>query len=147
MSHKVKYLFQAEGLYIRKGKTVTEISRTLRISVKTISRWKKEEKWAQRRKDFLRSSIAIADKLKEALSKFVSKLGNKDIDPKQADALAKMVKAIKAMDPDADIVSVSLVVMHDLLHFLREKDKKAAEIVDKYVPAFGDYLWEKYGHK
>ena len=147
MSHKVKYLIRAESLYIRKGKTVSEISRNLGISVKTISRWTKEEKWSQRRKDFLRSSVAIADRLKETLSHLVSKLNNKEIDPKQADALSKMVKAIKAMDPDADVISVALVVMDDLLRFLKERDKKAAEIIDRYIPSFGDYLWEKYGHK
>lgn len=147
MSYKNKYLFRAENLYIRKGKRITDIGKLLGIPFQTVSKWKKKGNWDQKRKDFQRTSISIADRLKEALATLVSQLNTKKIDPKQADALSKMVKAIKVMDPDADIINVALVVMDDLLHFLKDKDKKAAEMIDQYIPAFGDYLWEKYGHK
>ena len=147
MSHKVKYLIRAEVLYIRKGKTISRIAKLLGIAIQTISRWKKEENWDQRRKDFLRSSIAIADTLKDAVSKLVQKLNKEKVDPKEADAIVKMVRAIKALDPDADIISAALIVLDDLLHFLKEKDKQAAEMLDRHIPKFSDYLWDKYGHR
>ena len=147
MSRKANDLVRAENLYMRKGKSIAEISELLGVNSTTLYRWKKEGDWEQRRIEFLRSSISIADKLKDALANLVSKLKKTEIDPKEADALVKMVKAIKVVNSEADIIGATLVIMDELLRFLKEKDKKAAEIVDEYIPAFGQYMWEKYGNK
>jgi hypothetical protein len=54
MSKIATYGVQAENLYIRDGRNITEISRILPVTIPTLSKWKLKMEWDRKRDVFMR---------------------------------------------------------------------------------------------
>lgn len=83
----------AEKLFVEDGLTAKEISTIVGISVQTLSKWKKEGNWENKRNELLAAPHKIKEFLMEELKNIASGLESK-ID---ADALAKVSKVIETL--------------------------------------------------
>ena len=146
MSKKATYGVQAENLYVRDGRNVTEISRILPVTIPTLSKWKISGEWDRKRDVYMRSAIVASEML---LSEAVSLLQNRKaseepMPPKEADAIVKIISAAKKLEEKSDFPATALAVLGELLRFLKERDAEAAKALDRNVQDFTAYIWGKY---
>jgi len=146
MSKKATYGVQCENLYVRDGRNVSEISRILPVTIPTISKWKIAGEWDRKRDVFMRSSVIASEML---LSEAVALLKNREasdepMPAKEADAIVKIISAAKRLEEKTDFPETALVVLGELLQFLKERDREAAKALDRNVTDFSEYVWGKY---
>lgn len=139
---KTVLLPQAERMFIREGKGVTEVADTLGISRATISRWKKKRNWDQRRLDFNNSTQAISEKLLKLLADDVNSL--QQLDSSAVDRITKAVKSIKSLNQDVDMLGTTITVMEQLAHFLQHRHARLYVQFQEVLPDFLIYMREKY---
>jgi len=145
MSKRSAWLPQAEILYVQKGKTLEETSNIIDVSISTLSRWKREGKWDERRKEYLKTPLAIADILAKALmDKINALLETGEFSAKDADSVVKIVKSIKSLQQDYDRLGSVILTISDLVNFLKNRDIKIVEKLEPYLMEFMQEEREKY---
>lgn len=131
----------AEALYVNTNKTQQEIAITVGVSEKTITKWKNDDKW-----DDKKAAISISKdhelrrlftQLNELNTAIESKpAGQRYPSSKEADALKKLTAAIKDLETDLGI-SDTINVCMKMLKWMRSIDMEASirfsELSDKYI--------------
>ncbi|MCT4640392.1 MAG: phage terminase small subunit-related protein [Bacteroidales bacterium] len=93
----------AERMFIDQGATGKAIAEQLEVSEQTVSRWKKDHNWDDRR----RQTLTAPHKIKEILLEELENVANGQKAKIDADALAKINKVIDTL---TDKVSVQVVI-------------------------------------
>jgi len=116
----------AEQMYIEQNMTAKAISETLHISEVSLSKWKKEGNWEQRRNELL----SAPHKLRELLLNQLKNVAQGEELTINADALAKISKVIESL---SDKVSPQAVfsVFKEFDNWMSQQDpQKATEITE-----------------
>lgn len=138
------YGIDAERLFVKKGKTLSEIAQLLPVNIKTLSNWKRKYDWSGKRKAYLRGPIASADKIAEILSAKLEKIDPQTVDAKQVDQIIKLVASMKKLDKSIDRFGISIDLVDDLLTYLKRKNKKLMADLVEALPGFWEEMKEKY---
>jgi len=149
MSKEGTYLNDAEFLYL-KGNTLKQVSLVTGVSVNTLSKWKQENHWDEKRKKLSRQTLPLADKVGEALSDLVNKMlvevraGN-GVPPEMADAISKLSAVRKSLGNTEDFGAMVIQVTEKLSKFaqvyLRNDGHKA--VFSEVLAAFYNEVKEK----
>jgi len=127
LAKKAVYGQEAERLYVRKGKTLEEISRLLHVSVRTLSLWKNRDNWSGKRKAFLTSPHGSAEALRDILEQKIHELQSLapgEIDGKAIDGISKVVAAITKIERQADPLAEAINVLDSFTAFVRERESE-----------------------
>lgn len=111
----------AEKLFVEDGLTAKEISTIVGISVQTLSKWKKEGNWENKRNELLAAPHKIKEFLMEELKNIASGLESK-ID---ADALAKVSKVIETLSSRTS-VQVIFSVFKEFDNWMADQEPQLA---------------------
>lgn len=122
---------EAERLFVEEGLTCKAISEALDISEVTLSKWRKEGRWDQKREEMLASPHKIKELLIKQL-KIISEGGKSEVD---ADALSKMHKVISGLSAT---VSVQIVfsVFKEFDNWMADQDPKTAVLFTEWHKQF-----------
>jgi len=139
MSKREAYYEDCRSLYLRNN-DLTTISQITKVSVTTLSRWKREDEWDQQRKEYNRHPLAMAEKINGVMGKIVDAIvaAGGNITPEQADQLAKLSAVKKTLTSAEDLPSMVIVVTEALSKFIREHVKDEAK-VEEYSLLLTDF--------
>lgn len=121
----------AERMFVEDGMTAKAIAEMIDISQVTLSKWRNDGQWEQKRTEML----AAPHKLREILMrelKTIAEGGNSIVD---ADALAKVNKVIESI---SDRISVQVVfsVFKEFDNWMADQDPKTAVLFTEYHKQF-----------
>ena len=111
----------AEKLFIEDGLTAKEISPLVGVSEQTLSRWRKEGNWDNKRNEFL----AAPDKIKEVLMKELKSIASGENSTIDADALAKVSKVIETLSSRTS-VQVIFSVFKEFDNWMADQEPRLA---------------------
>lgn len=111
----------AEKLFIEDGLTAKDISSMIGISEQTLSRWRKEGNWENKRNEFL----AAPHKIKEVLMKELKSIATGEGSTIDADALAKVSKVIESLSSRTS-VQVIFSVLKEFDNWMSDQEPKMA---------------------
>lgn len=78
---KELYFLASEKLYIEEFQTLSEIARKYHLALKTLTNWKKEGKWEEKKKEYLEKKQSLNVELFD-LAKKITKNISQDLDNK-----------------------------------------------------------------
>lgn len=107
------------------------IASELEVSKVTISKWRKEDKWDERKAELQ----ASPHKIKELLLKELQKLSNGEVSTINADAIAKISKVIESVN-DRVSVQVVLTVFKEFDNWMSDQDPELAIQFTEYHKHF-----------
>lgn len=128
---KAKFKPLAEHYFINLGWTIKAISDFLGISERTIGTWKADGKWEESR-DLI---VAAPHKIKTVLLEELKKIANGQESKVNADALAKVAKAIESLD-DKISIPVVISVFQEFDLWMVDQDPKIALQFTEYHRKF-----------
>ncbi len=137
----------AERLYVQRSKTLTEIHELLHISLQTLSRWKQEGGWEEKKRAFLSSPRGAVEVMEEALLRKIEeirKIHADDITPGQIDGLSKLVSMIQKMRRESDPLGQAIAVFDEFSKFVKgkEKDRRKLDWLYTQMQEFFEQLKE-----
>lgn len=109
MSNKAFLMSEAERLYVYEFNTIEEVASKLRLSTKTISRWKLKEDWEYKQKAFLKSKQSFHEELYELARNLIKgikedmAMGEK-IDPGRMYAFCKIIPLFAKVKDYEDLI-------------------------------------------
>lgn len=111
----------AERMFVEDGMSAKAISEMIEVSQVTLSKWRKEGDWDNKRAQML----AAPHKLREILMKELKTIAEGGKSKVDADALAKVNKVIETM---SDRISVQIVfsVFKEFDNWMADQDPKTA---------------------
>ena len=121
----------AERMYVEDGMTAKAISEQLDVSEQTLSKWKKDGRWDDKRAEMLASPHKIREILIREL-KVVAEGGSSIID---ADALSKINKVIEGLSSSTS-VQIVFSVFKEFDNWMAEQDPKTAVLFTEYHKQF-----------
>ena len=133
------YFYEAEKLYVKAGKSLAEISRVFPVSATSLSTWKKDGSWAEKRRAFLRSTRGAVEILRDELEKLVEGLSETGIDTKKSDEISKISATIDRMERSTvSLMSSAVQVMDKFTDFLKKYVKDVDELkrISLYIREF-----------
>ena len=109
MSNKAFLMSEAERLYVYEFNTIEEVASKLRLSTKTISRWKVKEDWEYKQKAFLKSKQSFHEELYELARNLLKKIkedmnAGEKVDPGRLYAFSKLIPMFSKVKDYEDIV-------------------------------------------
>ena len=137
---KQYYFDEAERLFIR-GKTIKEIAQLLGVSERTLARWKKEGRWEEKRKNYMKNPVGLGEKIEELLRRKVEELASlpaSEVTTKMIDELSKLVAALEKIRKAASFPSQAIVVFDRFSSYIKEveKDEEFLERLSKHIQGF-----------
>jgi uncharacterized protein YjcR len=128
------YHQDAMNLYLE-GKTLDEISKIIPVSVRTLSAWKQDNDWEERRKRYRLNGEGGFETLERRIIDFINKMESKEITSEDADTLVKLIKSLRGLEKERDMVGMALAVMKRFAQFTsdrypEEREKIAGMIRD-----------------
>lgn len=110
MNSKRQYFDEAERLYISEHLSLEEISRRLKLSRKTVMKWKEIGDWENKRKQFLRSKQSFHEELYEFARKLMKDIiqdleAGEKVDPGRMYAFCKVIPMFAKVKNYEDVVS------------------------------------------
>lgn len=121
----------AEGLFVEDGMTAKSISEFLIVSEQTLSKWRKDGRWDDKRAEMLASPHKIRELLIKEL-KTVAEGGKSGID---ADSLAKINKVIETLSSSTS-VQIVFSVFKEFDNWMADQDPKTAVLFTEYHKQF-----------
>lgn len=121
----------AERMYVEDGMTAKAISEQLDVSEQTLSKWKKDGRWDDKRAEMLASPHKIREILIREL-KVVAEGGSSIID---ADALSKINKVIEGLSSSTS-VQIVFSVFKEFDNWMADQDPKTAVLFTEYHKQF-----------
>jgi len=109
LSNKTFLMNEAERLYVYEFNTVEEVASKLRLSTKTISRWKLKEDWDFKQKTFLKSKQSFHEELYELARNLIKgikedmAMGEK-VDPGRMYAFCKIIPLFAKVKDYEDLI-------------------------------------------
>lgn len=144
MSHTVERI-KAKQLYCELGKSIQEISRTTihgkRISQKTLYRWARTDGWDKEREGLLLSGYnAYKQTIKIVLAKFREIAKSGIADPKEIDAIKKLVKSARELYDDRDEKGNVLLGLTMYSNFLQDRHPDEFENQSRFLIEFAGHI-------
>jgi len=139
------YYLEAQRMYVNEGKTLAEISRVLKISEKTLSKWKNAGKklgqptWDEMRKKYLISGSGAIERLRAAIIKKIEDI-EEGVTAEEADHLAKLVSALKKLEKEDDLLGSVVICMEKFTEFINIKYPDRKEEFAKIIREFFTYI-------
>lgn len=121
----------AEDLFMSSNLTGKSIAEQLIISENTLSKWRREGRWEERKQELQVSPL----KIKELLLKEASKIANGEKTTIEADKLSKIVSAIDRLDKRISI-RIVVDVLVELDNWLAKVDPEKAVESTKHHKQF-----------
>ena len=106
-----------ELLYVH-GKTFAEITARTDVSDKTLSKWKAEYNWEEKRKKFFTTSAGSALTLEQQVYDFIEEMRAEGMKHGDADELSKLMKALEQLRKVGDIYSMTVAVMDKFIDYI-----------------------------
>jgi transcriptional regulator with XRE-family HTH domain len=114
-----------EEQYVKRGKSLQEISELIGVSATTLSKWKAKGDWGKKRKDYLtRTRSGPVQRLRDKLFQLLD--DTKELDAKTVDQISKIVAAIEKIDGGRDVLGSTIEVMDRFGKYIRENEKDEA---------------------
>lgn len=137
----------AERLYVQRNKTLTEIGGLCGISLQTLSRWKQEGGWEEKKRAYLSSPRGAVEVIEEVLLRKVEeirKIHAEDVTSGQIDGLSKLVSMIEKMRRESDPLGQAIAVFEEFSQFVkgREKDPRKVGWLYAQMQGFFDRIKE-----
>ena len=126
MKNKDIYLMEAESMYFR-GKTLSEISKIFGVSERTLLRWKKDNKWEEKKKKYVANPLSIEVYIDSFIVKKLdelSKASDKE-SGKIIDSLSKLAKVKASFGKQGDFATQAIYVFEKFSIFVKNKIKDA----------------------
>lgn len=152
MARKIERI-DAKRLYCEELKEIPEIATVLNTPEKTIYRWKSDDKekgsdWDREREEIRNTSFTGYKKTLKIAIDMIDKMATSgEINAKDADAVQKVVKAIKSLYKDVDSLGNILLAMSEFADFLAERDPETLSRLNPYLMEFGQVMSKKYGKR
>jgi len=139
---------EAERLYVKKGKSLKEISELLGVSVNSLLKWKDYAGWNYKRRKFLSTPRGVEEKLEAVLRAKVEELENMnpaEVSASVVDSLWKLLKSVESVRKERDLFAETVDVMDEFTSFLRwkVKDRDFLEKVFALINEFFEYVRRK----
>lgn len=121
----------AERMFVEDGMTAKAIAEMIEISQVTLSKWRNDGQWEQKRTEML----AAPHKLREILMRELKTIAEGGSSIVDADALAKVNKVIESI---SDRISVQVVfsVFKEFDNWMADQDPKTAVLFTEYHKQF-----------
>lgn len=149
MSKRETYLADAEFLYL-KGNTLEQVSLVTDVSINSLSKWKQEYDWDEKRKKILRQPLALADMIGEALGDLVQRMldsvrAGQSVPADLADSISKLSAVRKSLGNTEDEGAMVLLVTEKLSKFAGGylKEEKDRAVFSEVLAAFYHDVKEK----
>ena len=149
MSKKETYLADAEFLYL-KGNTLEQVSLVTGVSVNSLSKWKNEHGWDEKRKKLMKQPLALADMIGEALGDLVRKMldsvrAGQSVPADLADSISKLSAVRKSLGSTEDLGAMVILVTEKLSKFAQGylKEEKDRAVFSETLAAFYQDVKEK----
>lgn len=122
---------QAKDLYCRNLLQQQEIAKLLKVTEKTIGRWKREDEWERGRAAYTTTKESELRRLYAQLAAINQEIeeGKGFADTRQADVIAKLSSAIKTLENDAGVAATIEVAMQ-FLDWLKVRDIDTRALLD-----------------
>lgn len=152
MARKIERI-DAKRFYCEELKEVPEIAVRLNVPEKTLYRWKSEDKergndWDREREEIRTTSFSGYKKTLKLAIDMIDKMAQTgEISTKDADAVQKIVKAVKSLYKEVDNLGNILLTISEFTDFLAERDPEMLEKLQPYLAEFGSVSSKKYGNK
>ena len=150
MARKVERM-DARRLYLEELLPIAEIAKRLQVPENTVYRWKTEDAAKGKDWDADREALrmtplsALKQAMKLAFDELERMVASGKIDVRNADALTKIIKSIKSLNADVDILGNTVRVMNELSDFLAERTPETLETLEPWLLEFGQMMAKKYG--
>lgn len=147
MRYDKKARDDAERRFVEEGQSAPKISSDTGIPLVTLYRWKKAGNWDADKNLRITGKVSLARELElKYANKIQESLDNNSItDPKTADSLAKLLKIIKDLRPEREMLSNIYALLKDLTVFVKHLgDDEFSKKFQKYLPEMADHLRVKY---
>ena len=142
---------EAEKLFVYNEMNLTQISKVLKVSVNTLSRWKKQYGWEKKRIEKRKNPERILDILEDVLLQKAERMRDKmqqgeDVSEREIREVYKLIESVKKMRSESDMLSLAPLLMKEFAAYLKgqEKYKDIFDLLGDLIPEFLSYLWEKY---
>ncbi len=134
-----------EEQYVKKGKTMTSIQELFGVSLNTLTKWKRDGGWEQKRKAFLASPKTVLEMAEEVLRKKLEEVMNTlpdRVDVGVIDGLTKLIKNVDRLRKEYKLLDISVLVMDEFVSFIkgRENDPERREVIFSMVNQFIDFV-------
>lgn len=141
-----KYGAQAEQFYVH-GKTLAEIRQITGVSEVSLSRWKAEYGWDEKRKRYRATGAGSALVLEDAINQILIRIENDGLSDGDADDVAKLGRVLRDLKKSDDIYAMTTIVMDKFIDYVNERynsgdelDKTAKEIISQTVGGFFKFI-------
>jgi len=117
------YYIEARDLYVKQGKTLSEISEILNISTKTLGKWKQKETtdWDTQRKNHLVNGLGGVSKLEELIFEKIKMLDVSRFDVDDIKILRGLKSLLKELKGEIDIKKAVTIAMDRFADFIKIK--------------------------
>lgn len=145
---KAEALFDlCEDQYVKKGKSFTSIKELFGVSLTTLTKWKKDGAWDQKRKAFLASPKTVLEMAEEVLRKKLEEVMNtlqEKVDVGVIDGLTKLIKNVERLRKEYKLLDISVLVMDEFVSFIkgRENDPERREVIFSMVNQYINFVSE-----
>lgn len=132
----------ARDLYVDRGLSVPAIAKLLPVSKKTLYRWRNDDGWVDKRKNFQATDEHAVKQLKDAYVELALALKKTNLTEKVtiADALSKIGKAMDRFKQKRDVLRETLSALNRFKGFLEEKeDTETLELLSRRINEFGEH--------
>lgn len=120
MSKKDAYFLEAQDLYVR-GKTLVQIAELLPVSRQSLTKWKREGDWENKRRAYLTTGAGSSEVLRDAIMKLIEEIRENGVDGSRADELAKLVGALSKLERTGDLRAAVLLAMRRFSAFVADR--------------------------
>jgi len=144
MGHKKfeAFYMQAKDLFVKENRSVSEISKILHISEKTLQKWKsyEEKSWDESRKDYIVKGLGGVRKLEDIINNMINNLDGEMINSQDIKTLKELKSLLKELKPNIDVYQSALLFSDRFLSFVKEKYPEKKEEIGMVVNDFLGWL-------
>lgn len=141
-----QYGVEAERLYVH-GRTLEEIKTVTGVSVVTLSKWKNEFGWDEKRKKFRATGAGASLILEDAINQVLQRIMDEGVQPGMADEVAKLAKTLRELRRLDDIYAMTTIVMDKFVDYINqtysaddETDRNAKEVIQVALAGFFKHI-------
>lgn len=136
---KADLIPKAEQAYVEYNYTLAQISLILNVSLTTLSKWKQNYNWTEKRDKFRRQPLALSQMVSEAIHREFTAAMKEGFNPGNVDMLNKLASMQSKVGGVDDFPSSAILVMNDFIKYVMSLDLPA-EIADKFFAIIQDYV-------
>lgn len=142
---------RALSLYVSSEEppTQAELMTLLGVSNRVIVKWRKEDKWEEKRKELYVTPFSLAARIKKALSDQIdlyeeARKESGKANPKYVREIDQLSRILERVDQRADMRGHILLALQYLLEYLQlQKEKDGLKLANRIFPDFLNWIEAK----